>query len=55
MGRSHTLQTNFTAGELSPLLRAREDIQKYFNGAEKLENFIVKPQGGAFRSLLRRL
>jgi len=49
MGRSHTLQTNFTAGELSPLLRAREDIQKYFNGAEKLENFIVKPQGGAFR------
>jgi len=49
MGRSHTLQTNFTAGELSPLLRAREDVQKFFNGAETLENFFVKPQGGAWR------
>lgn len=49
MGRAHTIQTNFTSGELSPLLRGREDVNKYFNGAEKLENFLVKPQGGAWR------
>lgn len=49
MGRSHTIQTNFTSGELSPTLRGREDLTKFFNGSEKLENFIVKPQGGAFR------
>ena len=49
MGRARTLKTNFTAGEVSPALRGRVDIEKFFNGAEKLENFIVKPQGGAFR------
>lgn len=49
MGRAHTIQTSFTGGELSPLLRGREDVAKYFTGVEKLENFIVKPQGGAWR------
>jgi hypothetical protein len=43
------VQTNFTSGELSPQLRGRVDIAKYFNGAASLENFMVKPQGGAIR------
>lgn len=41
--------TNFTAGELSDLIKGRVDIQKYFNGVETLENFIPKPYGGAHR------
>jgi hypothetical protein len=37
--------TNFTAGELSPLMSARVDFKKYANGAETLENFVVYPHG----------
>lgn len=37
---------NFNAGELSPLLRCRCDIEKYASGASRMENFEVLPQGG---------
>lgn len=47
--QGNPIQTNFTAGEVSPLLLGRVDITKYANGAQKLENFIVKPQGGITR------
>ena len=40
-------QTNFTAGELSSDLYGRVDLAKYFNGCQKLENFLIKPQGPA--------
>jgi hypothetical protein len=42
-------QTNFTSGELDPLLKARTDIKQYQNGAEKLTNVLVQPQGGVKR------
>lgn len=48
MARANTIQTNFTAGEISPILRGRVDISRYQNGAARLKNFIVKPQGGIF-------
>ena len=32
------IQTNFTAGELSPQLKGRVDITRYANGLETLEN-----------------
>lgn len=48
MARANTIQTNFTAGEISPILRGRVDITRYQNGAATLKNFIVKPQGGIF-------
>lgn len=38
--------TSFSAGELSPKMMARVDFAKYPNGLEKLENFILLPQGG---------
>ena len=38
---------NFNAGELTPLLDAREDLAKYQNGASIMENVIPIPQGGA--------
>lgn len=44
---AHVMITNFTAGELSPLLDARVDIGKYENGCRVLENFMVFPHGPA--------
>lgn len=49
MSDGYPIQTNFTSGEVSPLITGRTDINKYFNGARKLQNFIVKPQGGTMR------
>lgn len=49
MGRANTIQTNFTAGEISPKMYGRVDINKYFNGARKLRNMLVLPQGGTCR------
>ena len=49
MSRVSTIQTNFTAGELSEELFGRVDISKYANGAETIENFIVHPHGGISR------
>lgn len=46
MLRVNPQQTNFTSGEMSPNLLGRSDIDRYFNGAEKLENFRVMNQGG---------
>lgn len=40
-------QTAFTAGALAPTLRGRRDTQIYQLGCERLENFIVRPQGSA--------
>ena len=39
----------FTAGELSPWLATRYDLQAYQRGAGKLENFLVQPYGGIRR------
>jgi len=39
-------QTSFTAGEISPKLKARIDVSKYYSGAEKMRNVVVLPLGG---------
>ena len=41
--------TNFTAGELSPHMLGRTDVERYYNGCLALENFIVLPTGGVVR------
>lgn len=40
-------QTNYSAGIISPLLYARVEIEKYRNGVQEMENFIVQRYGGA--------
>jgi len=47
--RNDGLQTNFTAGEISPSMLGRSDISRYQNGAKKVRNMIVRPQGGIER------
>ena len=49
MPRSTFAYTNFTAGELSPRLDGRSDLQKYFQGCKTLQNMVVHPHGGATR------
>lgn len=49
MPKAAAIQTNFTAGELSPRLEGRVDISKYYNGALTLKNMIIHPHGGATR------
>lgn len=49
MARFIDFQTNFSTGELDPLLRARVDIPQYANALAKATNVIIQPQGGVRR------
>ncbi len=44
-----TVITNFSAGELNPLLNARIDIPAYTNGAKQCRNFSLLAEGGIMR------
>jgi len=46
----HTIQTNFSAGEISPKMLGRLDAPKYQNGAENLTNVRVALVGYAERT-----
>jgi len=46
---NYPIQTNLTAGELSPLLALRVDFGKYANGVAAQENYLNLPQGGVTR------
>lgn len=41
--------SNFSTGELDPLLRARVDLQSYNNALAKATNVLIQPQGGLRR------
>lgn len=49
MPRTRTIQNNFTAGELTPRMKARHDFPKYGNALETLTNFRIFPHGGVTR------
>ena len=49
MARVSTIVTNFRAGELSPRLEGRIDLDKYNEAAQTMQNMLVFPQGGATR------
>jgi len=49
MSRAVTIQSNFTTGELDPLLNSRIDINQYYNALDKARNVLIQPQGGAIR------
>jgi hypothetical protein len=44
-----SLISSFNAGELSPLLESRTNLDKYRNGCKVLENFLITPYGPANR------
>lgn len=41
--------TNFSAGELNPLLNSRTDAQSYFEGAKQCRNWFLLDEGGLMR------
>lgn len=47
MPKASPIQTSFNAGELSPQLKGRIDIEKYKNGCEVMENMIPQIHGPA--------
>jgi hypothetical protein len=49
MPRFVDFTTNFSTGELDPLLRARVDLQSYANALAKATNVLIQPQGGLRR------
>jgi len=49
MARFVNIQSNFTTGELDPLIRARVDLKSYNNALETAKNVIIQPQGGLKR------
>jgi hypothetical protein len=49
MTRFVSIQTNFSTGEMDPLLRARVDLPAYANALEEATNVVVQPQGGVRR------
>ena len=49
MARVSTIITSFRAGEISPKLEGRIDLEKYNEAAQTLNNMIVYPSGGVTR------
>lgn len=49
MPAARPIKTNFSAGEFSPRLIARVDLERYGNAAAEMTNVLVQPQGGATR------
>ena len=50
MGRTlKTVITNFSSGELNPLLATRTDVSSYYQGAKQCKNFALLAEGGVMR------
>ena len=49
MSRIQQYQSNFTVGELDPLLRGRIDLKQYYSAVSVAKNVIFEPQGGFSR------
>ncbi len=45
----NTVQTNFSSGELNPLLASRTDSKAYFEGTKSCRNFALLAEGGLMR------
>lgn len=54
MPNANIVQTNFTAGELSPKLLGRYGVERYKNGVEELRGFLPLIQGGIKSTPMRR-
>ena len=46
MSNNVSVKTNFTAGQVSPLIYGRGDLGIFENGARTLENVIIHPTAG---------
>jgi len=49
VGKTRQLMTNWSKGELSPLLEGHSDLAAYFEGGSTIENWLLMRQGGVTR------
>lgn len=49
MAKIHVIQPDFTAGQISPRLLSRVDLDTYGRGAKQMKNAYALPHGGATR------
>tara|TARA_B100000287_G_scaffold403195_1_gene424787 strand:- start:4442 stop:6835 length:2394 start_codon:yes stop_codon:yes gene_type:complete len=49
MSRIQQYQSNFTLGEIDPLLRGRIDLKQYYSAVATAKNVLFEPQGGFSR------
>lgn len=49
MARFNPIKNSFVAGEISPRLEGRDDIDQYFQGLRQTKNGVVLPHGGFMR------
>lgn len=49
MARGLLVKNNFNAGEWSPLMEGRADLEKYNSSCQEIYNMVPVPQGGASR------
>ena len=54
MANANLVQTNFTAGEISPKLLGRYDVERYKNAVAEMTGFIPQIQGGIKSTPTRR-
>lgn len=47
MGKIVTIQTAFNQGQWGPTMDGRVDVELYAQACKRLENFVIRPQGGA--------
>ena len=46
MSRLTLYQSNFTQGEVDPLMHGRVDIEQYYSALDRAKNVMIMPQGG---------
>ena len=46
MSRVTLYQSNFTQGEVDPLMHGRVDIEQYYSALDRAKNVMIMPQGG---------
>lgn len=49
MAKTRFIQSSFTSGVLSPLLKGRTDLNQYYQGLETGKDWVLLPQGGIRR------
>ena len=50
MARFSPLVNSFTKGQLTPWMKGRADIEAFYQGAETMQNVLVRPYGGFLRT-----
>ena len=50
MPKTRRMLTNFSKGELSPLIEGRPDLAAFFEGGKTIENWLLMRQGGLIRA-----